>query len=353
MNGVRVGKTERILQLLVKENDQLIQVGKNAQLGRASDLSWATKREIPKVFGELELAIQIIAGNRAGSISRNHCAILSDEEGNFNVIDLNSHNGTFLNDQRLQKNAKYPLKLGDIIRLANTASLKISGYLDTLTNNHALLIGYDDKCFEGGKKALDNIIKHLDQRGFRGNIRRAHGEKGTKQEVLGYLEKLNPLTTPDTHLLLYYAGIGQEGLHLGKERISPEELYTSLNNLRGKKAIILDYCEASEFLDEKKYNLPLRTLIIAATAERNTKHYTADSKRVAALGGELTTALIQYFNENPGRINLDDLKEQLREKLPSDGYGVFFRRRGVEGEESFTICTSVNLTRLYNRGILN
>lgn len=52
-------------------------------------------------------------------IGRTHCMILRNSSG-FSVIDLNSKNGTFLNQSRLSPQQPYSLKTGDVLRLANS-----------------------------------------------------------------------------------------------------------------------------------------------------------------------------------------------------------------------------------------
>ena len=41
-------------------------------------------------------------------------------DGQWQVMDLNSHNGTFLNGQRLVINTWYDLNIGDQLRIATT-----------------------------------------------------------------------------------------------------------------------------------------------------------------------------------------------------------------------------------------
>ena len=52
-------------------------------------------------------------------ISRVHCRICQ-AGGGYTVTDLKSSNGTFINNVRLTPEQAYPLKNGDILRLANT-----------------------------------------------------------------------------------------------------------------------------------------------------------------------------------------------------------------------------------------
>ena len=50
-------------------------------------------------------------------ISRRHCKIVKRGSG-YAVVDLNSSNGTYLNGMQLFPGREYPVKNGDIIRMA-------------------------------------------------------------------------------------------------------------------------------------------------------------------------------------------------------------------------------------------
>ncbi len=52
-------------------------------------------------------------------ISRVHCKICKNGS-QYTITDLQSANGTFLNKMRLQPNQPFPIKSGDVIRLANS-----------------------------------------------------------------------------------------------------------------------------------------------------------------------------------------------------------------------------------------
>lgn len=52
-------------------------------------------------------------------ISRVHCKVSRKSDG-YKVTDLNSANGTFINQKRLIPEQAYPVKNGDVVRLANT-----------------------------------------------------------------------------------------------------------------------------------------------------------------------------------------------------------------------------------------
>lgn len=64
-----------------------------------------------------ELCDGVIGFNKM--ISRSHCKI--NQRGNqYTITDLQSANGTYVNKVRLQPNQSFPIKDGDIIRLANS-----------------------------------------------------------------------------------------------------------------------------------------------------------------------------------------------------------------------------------------
>lgn len=52
-------------------------------------------------------------------ISRVHCKVVCDKS-NYYIVDLQSANGTYVNNTRLQPNVSCKIKNGDIIRLANS-----------------------------------------------------------------------------------------------------------------------------------------------------------------------------------------------------------------------------------------
>lgn len=64
-----------------------------------------------------ELCDGVIGFNKM--ISRSHCKI--NQRGNqYTITDLQSANGTYVNKVRLQPNLPFPIKDGDVIRLANS-----------------------------------------------------------------------------------------------------------------------------------------------------------------------------------------------------------------------------------------
>ncbi len=73
-----------------------------------------TKREY--VIGKSREQADGVAGF-SKMISRRHCKIVKRESG-YAIVDLNSSNGTYLNGMQLSPGREYPVKNGDIIRMA-------------------------------------------------------------------------------------------------------------------------------------------------------------------------------------------------------------------------------------------
>lgn len=53
-------------------------------------------------------------------VSRTHCQIIQDDNGNYRLIDTNSKNGTFVNGRQIGRNAETRLNKNDIIRIGKT-----------------------------------------------------------------------------------------------------------------------------------------------------------------------------------------------------------------------------------------
>ena len=98
---------------LEKENSSLMKLvsteTKGFEIVIESDSTVIGKKE--------ELVDKVVPFN--GAISRKHCRIIRDKE-RFYVIDENSANGTFVNNNRIMPGEKVPLSNGDTLRLANS-----------------------------------------------------------------------------------------------------------------------------------------------------------------------------------------------------------------------------------------
>ena len=88
--------------------------------------SWGAepiRPDAPLVVGRAE---KPLAGNLAkyANVSRRHAEI-RNVEGDLVIIDLNSANGTFVNEKLISPQREFPLKDGDTVRFAADLSAKI------------------------------------------------------------------------------------------------------------------------------------------------------------------------------------------------------------------------------------
>lgn len=72
--------------------------------------------QMPFIIGSLAANCNYHFDNKL--ISRIHLKITNDGENNYMVEDLNSTNGTFINEERIQPNQKLAIENGDIIKVA-------------------------------------------------------------------------------------------------------------------------------------------------------------------------------------------------------------------------------------------
>ncbi|WP_193774511.1 FHA domain-containing protein [Vallitalea guaymasensis] len=70
----------------------------------------------PFIIGKLDSQVDHIIEN--SSVSRIHCKII-EEDGQYYIIDLNSKNGTYLDEERLVSNKRYQLHDGTHVAISN------------------------------------------------------------------------------------------------------------------------------------------------------------------------------------------------------------------------------------------
>ena len=231
------------------------------------------------------------------------------------------------------------IREGDAICLADTLELEYLRTVSTDNNHYAFVVGDPGSNLKGVERDLDEICNQLNKRGFsQGNIARMYGkghEKITKQSVLGQLEQLAYLATVDSYVIFYFSGHGSsEGLRVGKETISPFEIYEKIANIRGKKAIILDSCHAGIFLTYMNGMLvPGDTLVLAASSG-NGHAYEGLDNRIAGgeYMGKFTAALVGYLSDNRHRLNLKELGEHLKKEFEDAPFKVRYQEPQVEGQ---------------------
>ncbi len=322
-----------------KPYEQIYHIAGPTHLGRSSSLEWRiADREMPDEFKDLEVLIHIVGTD---TVSRNHAGILPSEDGSFYLIDLNSSNGTFLNNKRVHGRER--LNVGDMVSIASTLDLIVMGIIPSDQNHHALFVGHEGGNLQGVRQDLYQLGKRLEERGFAGNIKELFNEDANRKNVLEYLEQVAHLTTPESHFIFYYSGHGNhDGVQLGIDKISPNDLYSRLRNIRGKKAIILDNCRAGVFINyENKEKMPPNTLVLAGSSETKPAYEGPD---FTIAGGEymgkFTAALIKYLDENRGRLNLKDFKEKLNQNLSGSLISIYHKQEADVVGIDYTMLTA-------------
>lgn len=319
-----------ILEQKTPEN-QLFMIAGPAHIGRCKVMDWAVKeRPMPEEFGRLELLIVV---DDDIDISRNHAGILPDSEG-FNIVDLNSLNGTYVNRERI--NAPVRISVGDEITIGNLV-MYAKEIKDSELNHHALLVGNEGGNLRGITRDLDEIARSLDKRGFHGNITRLYNQMATTKNIGNYLRQVSYLTTSDSHFFFYFSGHGNdEGISLADGCLKPIDLYDLLRLARGKRAMVLDCCHAGVFLDEEaKTIMPPNTLVLAASSKHG-KAFEGPEFRIAGGNymGDFSAALVQYLKENRQSLDLSDFQSALNHRFKD--HFTIYQSPSVYGE-SFTM----------------
>ena len=95
------------------------EAGMRKLIGRKSQENQVFRVEsLPFTIGKLEGYVNAVI--KVPAVSRLHARIYEGaENGSYQVEDLNSTNGTFVNGDRIQPYTKVPLHVGDVIRLAD------------------------------------------------------------------------------------------------------------------------------------------------------------------------------------------------------------------------------------------
>ena len=300
---------------------------------------WAVpEREQPSEFGQLELIITVA---RSTKISRNHAAIIPNEEGAY-LLDLNSKNGTYLNGENINLERREPLPHdlaeGDIISIARELEFRVEY---SVTNNYALLVGAGEDHDGAAQRDIDALGDILEQRGFLGNVKKLSKSESTKQNIYQQLRDLQDQSTQYSHVIFYFHGHGStNGLSVGGQILNPKELYKKIGKIRGSKAVILDACNTGLFLNGHNIQkVPPDTLVMAASGENQPAGETIGATIAGGhYMGRFTAALIKYLTENTHRLDLRNFADALQQELGGAGYRLHYQQPLIHGAP-FTIKT--------------
>ena len=341
--------------LKLKARNSNLEIGNNTLIGRTAEESNSTKAQN---LG-LELALTFPDTVSNGKVSGNHCAIVREGD-QFYIVDLESTNGTYVNRAKLKAGTKVPLVAGMSLQFHPDLAYRV--YIEeSPTNSHALLVGHPGKDIsffgrslrlKGVETDLNHLTESLVKTGFRGNITRLFDTQATKENTLAALEQIAEETNRDTrlvipHTIFTYSGHGLRGLCLENSRLTPEELYSAIEQIKGKKAVILDTCEAGYFLER---DIPINTLVIAATKaekpayEQRVREVTNGGIEATDQGdtfmGVLIKELVNYFKLNSGDFNLAEFKHYIDENRDRFSHKYRFQSPIVAGP-TFTMVLPI------------
>jgi len=125
------------------------------------------------------------------SVSRRHAELRKSASGSYEIIDLGSHNGTFLNGKRVHSAA---LSESDIISIGHATFRLSDGELREFVDEGSISLAARDLTVKvgGGKVLLDHVGFPIPERSFVGII----GPSGAgKSTLLGALTGMRPATT--------------------------------------------------------------------------------------------------------------------------------------------------------------
>jgi ABC-type multidrug transport system ATPase subunit len=156
----------RIAQGLLPDNSEeggpgRIRLQKRIKIGRGDDNDW--------IINDI-------------NVSRNHAEIVQSDNGNYEIVDLKSTNGTYINEVRVRREK---LIFGDIISIGGFRRKFSSDGLELLEGIEGISVTAKAISFEiGGKKLLDDVSFHLGPRTLTAIIGPSGAGKSTLLGVL-------------------------------------------------------------------------------------------------------------------------------------------------------------------------
>jgi ABC transport system ATP-binding/permease protein len=124
------------------------------------------------------------------SVSRYHAELHRKSPGDFEIVDLDSHNGTYLNGQRI---TVAPVTETDLIGVGPATFRRVGSQLEELLDTGGIALRAQDLTFRlpGGKVLLDRVSFPLGERCLVGVIGPSRAELST---LLGALTGIAPAT---------------------------------------------------------------------------------------------------------------------------------------------------------------
>jgi len=305
-------------------NGQVVVIDAITHLGRSDTGEDHKARKTPRCFRDAKVSVRIEAGTEdKSSVSRNHALLYPPDKlyPNFTIVDLDSLNGTYINDHRIEPNLRIELHPDDIIGLG---PVRFKLQRRTVKQDHyGLMVGHYGGNLRGTKNDVGKLSAEFKRRGF--SIDTLLDDEATIVSILAKLDSLKGQVTKDSIFLFYFSGHGnREGDLLlsadSRNNLRAPTLLSALSQFRGRKLLILDGCYTSAFGD---YNLPPRTRIIGTEGKAYEGGIATMTMEMSVLGGLLagrlpsmgycSRAIYNVLKNHPKRIDLDDLVEKVRE----------------------------------------
>lgn len=300
-------------------------------IGRSDRVVDHMVRSTPTALHDATFALQIQPLNAANPIvSRNHCLIYPPTSltSPFLLCDLNSMNGTFVNNARVLVNNPVELAEGDKISLAfdpGALQFNFNRMQAGASDHHALMIGHFGGNLRGTTRDVDDLSDELGKRGFAGNIKKLIDGQATKEKILGMLEHVRLKIGRNSTFVFYFSGHGSSEAELVVQekntsaRLKASELFALLKTFRGNILVILDGCHTQSFIGK---DLPDSISLIGHSGrayegdtsvavpprlETNAMH--ARSERIR---GYTTRAVVKALQSTPHRIQISAIFEAIQ-----------------------------------------
>jgi hypothetical protein len=260
-------------------------------------------------------------------VSRAHAMIYDDGT----IKDLNSTQGTKVNDKKIEPNTKVRLHEGDKIQIA---TVKFEYTERAAPTRYGLIV-----CQYGlrERRSLEHIRRmshELSRAGF--SIESVVERTDTKEDVLEIMERFKRIATEGSVRFVYLPGHhtrrGDIKLHPWRSaygKITPAELREALNDHRGEKLLVMDGTYGG-------YKAPPRTTIIGSSTDA--LHGLAASATMGAIAGSSIGYCSRALTEIVAPMERFDLDETIEKATAAPGITVS-ANRDYSGDEAtvFTI----------------
>jgi hypothetical protein len=183
----------------------------------------------------------------------------------------------------------------------------------------------------------------LERRGFQSKI--LSQGACTKRRINEELGKIAESSSSISKTFLYYGGhypversqpggsfLTYQGFRIGEgEKLSPEEMFSALSPLKGRKAVVIDACHSGLYTEYVKKHNPIRNYVVIAACPRGTETLFGKVFIKGRWTGALTYGIYKALSEER-KINLSDENimcgtEEYRKMSPQE-----LKKRAVSGD---------------------